>query len=171
MLCCAVLEYYSRHNETDRSASAGRVAKKGGGAGGKRMLARPPPLTSSQRASPDLPIDPPARTQIGALIYAEGKQSAPLQSHGGADLCTSVRSRDHHAGKQKSAINTWRRTTKDDAFKNGTSLLSKRSVKCALAQTGEERSACVWRREFSILEVRLADGHSLTNPTYSRPCF
>lgn len=33
------------------------------------------PLTSSQRASPDLPFNPPARAQIGALIYAEQKQS------------------------------------------------------------------------------------------------
>lgn len=143
MLCCAVsgvLQLAQRSGPFSVCRSCGK--KKEGG--GKRMLARPPPLTSSQRASPDLPIDPPARTQIGALIYAEGKQSAPLQSHGGADLCTSVRSRDHHAGKQKSTINTWRRTTKDDAFKNGTSLLSKRSVKCALAQRQERKDQLVF---------------------------
>lgn len=56
------------------------------------MLARPPPLTSSQRASPDLPIDPPARTQIGTLIYAGQKQTLPC-SPTGVQTCVPLSNR------------------------------------------------------------------------------
>ena len=141
-LCCAVLKYYVLQYPAALRGGQFSVRKMCGRNVEKKLVARPSPLPSSQRASPDLPIDPPARTQIGTLIYAEQKQML-LRSPTGVQTSVPLSDRVMITQVNKKHYKHMETTTRDDAFKNGTRLLSERLVKCALAQRKAKRSACV----------------------------